>query len=756
MKTLAMVISIFYTFLGFAQTGKLSGKITSEENPVAFANIYVENLNLGTTAKGNGVFLLKNIPSGNHIIQVSAIGYKKFTQEVFIAEAQSTTQNFELEKSSSELDEVLIVDTQTGLTRRTPYNVSSISMQGIENKGNPNGMMGSLRQVPGVYGAEFGQGIVKPFIRGLGFSRVVTIYQGNKLENHQWGADHGLGINDLGIKKVEVIKGPASVLYGSGALGGVLLTQDDEFYKKSTKISGNIGTTFNSVSNGIRTYASAGKSFENGIFIATDLAFENHADYKNGNGRVIGNSRFNTNTLRLHTGIEKENFQNKLSFSFNDQNLGIILDEEMQDSQSLATTRNDREMQLPFQEVKDYLLSYNQTTKHEKFETSLHLSHHSNNRKEVEENFDLVDLGLQQNHSFYNARISFPNGKIKHSLGTQGSFVKTQNIKNSQEFLIPDADVIENGFYYLASLDIESWYLQGALRYDYRNVTADASSEELIADEFILPGNPENRKLMRTFNGFTGSIGATKKFNTRNQLKLNFSTGFRAPDLAELFSNGPHPGTSRFEKGNDQFGREQSLQVDASYTYRNKRFEGTFSAFGSRVNNYIYFTATDETLPDGNLEVWSYLQTDADLYGFEFELKHSWLNQQRLETKLSGAIVRAWDIKNERNLSFIPPDNFNLQVGYFGLNDRSLYTFSKLRLISNQNRAGLNEETTAGYKLLNLGLSKKFNLGNNQLESGITVYNALNKNYVDHMSILRAFNVNSPGRNFMLNLKYNF
>ncbi|MBZ9630945.1 TonB-dependent receptor [Salegentibacter sp. LM13S] len=756
MKQLATVILILMVFSGFAQEGKLLGRITSEGSPVSFANIYIENSDLGTTADKNGNFILENIPSGNHSIQVSAIGFKKLSREIVITKGQIKTQNFKLEESSSELDEVLIVDTQTGLTRRTPYNVSSISMQGIENKGNPNGMMGSLREVPGVYGAEFGQGIVKPFIRGLGFSRVVTIYQGNKLENHQWGADHGLGINDLGIKKVEVIKGPASVLYGSGALGGVLLAQDDEFYKNSTKISGNIGTTFNNISNGVRTYASIGKSFRNGIFIATDLAFENHADYKNGDDRIIGNSRFNTKTLRVHTGIEKEDFQNKLSFSFNDQNLGIILDEEMQNSQSLATTRNDREMQLPFQEVKDYLLSYNQNTQHEKFETSLHLSHHSNNRKEIEQDFNLVDLGLQQNHTFYNARISLPNGKIKHSLGAQGSFVKTENIKNSQEFLIPDADVFESGLYYLASLDLDSWFFQGALRYDYREVTADASSPELITDEFILPGNPENRKLSRNFNGFTGSMGATKKFNERNQLKLNFSTGFRAPDLAELFSNGPHPGTSRFEKGNDQFGREQSLQADVSYTYRNKRFESTFSAFGSRVNNYIYFTATDETLPEENLEVWSYLQTNANLYGFEFELKHSWLNQQRLETKFSGAIVRAEDLKNDRNLSFIPPDNFNLEVGYFGLNDRSLYAFSKMRVIRDQDRAGLNEETTAGYTLLNLGISKKFNIGKDQLKTGITVYNALNKTYVDHMSILRAFNVSSPGRNFMLNVKYNF
>ncbi|MDT0685430.1 TonB-dependent receptor [Autumnicola psychrophila] len=755
MKTLT-ALALLITATTWSQEGDLSGKILSDGLPIEFATIYIKSLSRGTTADENGDFMLKNIPAGHHQVIVTSMGYESLKQQVTINTNRTATQNFELKVSQSQLNEIIIVDTQTGLTRRTPYNLSSIDMQGIENKGNPNGMMGNLREVPGVYGAEFGQGIVKPFIRGLGFSRVVTVYQGNKLENHQWGADHGLGINDLGIKRVDVIKGPASVLYGSGALGGVLLTHDDEFYKGTNKVSGNIGTTFNSVSNGIRSYGSLGKMFKNGIFFATDMAYENHADYKNGNNRIIGNSRFNTKTLRIHTGIEQENFQNKLSFSFNDQNLGIILDEEMQDSQSLATTRNDRDMQLPFQEVKDFLLSYNQSTQHQNLETSLHLSHHSNNRKEIEQNFNLIDLGLQQNHTFLNARISLTGGKIKHSFGTQGSFVSTRNIKESQEFLIPDADVFESGLYYLASMDMNSWYFQGALRYDYRKVTADAGSAELIADDFILPGNPESRKLTRTFNGFTGSIGATKSFDQKNQLKLNFSTGFRAPDLAELFSNGPHPGTSRFEKGNDQFGREQSLQADVNYTYRKKRFEGNFSAFGSKVNNYIYFTATTETIPEENLEVWSYLQTNALLYGAEFNLKHSWLENHRLVTNFSGAFVRAEDLKNNRNLSFIPPDNFNLELGYFGSKDKTLYAFSKIRMISDQNRAGLNEETTAGYMLLNLGLSKKFYLKNDQLETGITVYNALNKNYVDHMSILRAFNVSSPGRNIMLNLKYNF
>lgn len=756
MRTLFFLLFIMTTSVTWAQKPTISGVITSGAHPVPFASIYFENTGIGTTSNEDGSYLISNIPLGKYKLVVSSVGYNNLHKEIVIEENIKLNLDFSLEESSSELDRILIVDTQTGLTRRTPYNVSSISMDRIEFRGNPNGMMGILREVSGVYGAEFGQGIVKPFIRGLGFSRVVTIYQGNKLENHQWGADHGLGVNDLGVQRVDIIKGPASVLYGSGALGGVLLSKDNDAYLKSNRIIGNFGTTFNSISNGFRVNTSLAKTFKNDFFFASDWAYENHADYKNGNNRIIGNSRFNTRIMRLHTGIEKTNFQNKLSFTYNQQNLGIISENEMDDSQSLITSRNDRDMQLPFQKVEDYLFSYNQTTSNKNFETSLHLSHHQNNRQEIETEVDLVDLGLQQNHTFYNGRISSSKGKINHSFGIQGSFLLNKNMEIAQKFLIPDANIFENGLYYLGSLELEKYFIQGALRYDYRRVTADASSKNLVDDGFILPGDPQSRKLTQSFSGYTGSLGATRIFNDKNTLKLNLSTGFRAPELAELFSNGPHPGTNRFEMGDDNFGREQSLQADLNYTYINNGFQASISVFGSLINNYISFSGTGEIREQDNLEIWSYQQTNVIFKGFEFEIKKSWLPEKRLETSFSGAVVRANERKGNRDLTFIPPDNYNLEIGYFALQNKSLYLFSKLRMIDKQTRPGINEEITPGYALLNLGINKDFGFGKNILNAGLTINNALNKTYTDHMSILRAFNVSSTGRNLTLNLKYNF
>ncbi|HSI68972.1 MAG TPA: TonB-dependent receptor [Gillisia sp.] len=749
------VFFLLFSIPVLGQKSGIKGTVTAAGEPLELVNIIVENLERGTMTAGDGSYLLENIPQGTYRISARSLGFISQGKEVSIKAGQLLTINFDLIQDRNELAEILIIDKRAGLNKKTPYNISTIEMQGLQTTGSAGGLMATLREVPGVYGAELGQGIVKPFIRGVGFTRIVTIYQGNKLENHQWGADHGLGVNDLGIGNVDIIKGPASVLYGSGALGGVLLVNDRESYLNSNSITGNAGSTFNSISNGYRFKASAGKKFSNDLFFATDLAYENHADYKDGDNRIIGNSRFNVVTFRLHTGIDRERFKNKLSFSYNSQNLGIITDEEMQPGESLATHDWDREMQLPFQKVKDLLLSYNQKTFHNNFETTLHVSHHSNKREEIESSFYQTDLGLKQDHSFYNARIKFPKGKISHSLGVQGSYLTNRNLPEAEDILIPDANLFETGLYYLAGVDLDSWFFQGALRYDYREVTAIASAPNLVAKDFILPGNPENRKLTRIFSGTTASLGATKMLNSNNTVKLNISGGFRAPDLAELFSNGPHPGTSRFEKGNDQFEREQSLQADVSYAYNNQRFRMNISGYGSVIDNYIFFEAAGEQHENG-MELWEYRQTTARFTGLEFEMKHSWLWNNQLETGLNATMVRAMEKNTGNPLAFIPPDNLNATIDYYALEDKSLHFNSRLRLVNRQNRTGMNEESTPGYVLLNFGVNKSWFINRTTIEGGVTLQNALNKTYTDHMSILRAFNVPSTGRNLMVNLRYSF
>lgn len=753
MKYIFMLPTIMILNLIYAQTGQIKGQIIFQDSQDLSANILIQELEEFTVSK-NDKFEFKKVPIGDYTLKISALGYEMYSHKIKVKSGQTTDVNIQLVTAQNTLDEVVIIDRQTGLNSKTPYNFTPISMDRIEGQSHPSGLMGILREVPGIYGAEFGQGIVKPFIRGLGFSRVVTIFQGNKLENQQWGADHGLGVNDLGVKNIDVIKGPASVLYGSGALGGVILVKDDEFYKDSDKISGNLGTSYNSVSSGLRAFTSVGQRFENDWFFGADLAYETHADYKSGDGDMIGNSRFNMTTARLHFGMEKDNFDNKLSVSFNRQNLGIIGDDELENSN--ATSRNDRDMQLPYQEVTDILVSYNQRIDHGNFESVFHISHHFNDRKEIETAENLIDLGFKQHNTFYNARINFETGKFSHNIGLQGNFLNNTNQDDVLDILIPDANYAENGAYYMVNYELESYFFQGALRYDYRHVKADASDQQFIDAGFVLPGEPESRTLTSNFSGLTGSLGVTKSLGEHQKLKANLSSGFRSPDLAELYSFGQHPGTSRFEIGNADFEREQSFQLDLNYALSLNRFRLDWSVFGNQIDNYIFFSDTGDTQPESGLQIWQYQQVEAQLYGSEINLQYVAFENRQLKLNLGAALVRGDNKDFDEPLTFIPPDNFNFEAEYRLGKLQNTSVFSKIRSIARQDRPGFNEEKTDGYTLLGLGLSHNFTFGIHKLEASLTVQNLLNEIYVDHLSILRAFNIPSPGRNVMFNLRFYF
>ncbi len=731
------------------------GKVVSSDETIPAATISVANTSIATQSDQAGNFNL-NIPTGKVTLHVHALGYAPFTKEMDVAVTDSIYLEVNLDLTSVTLDEVLL-DRQTGLTRRTPYAISGVEMQGLSKSGNPGGIAGVLKEIPGVSGAEMGPGIVKPFIRGLGFSRVVTLYQGNKLENHQWGQDHGLGLNNLGVRSVDVIKGPASILYGSGAIGGVLMVKDDESYLTSGKVSGSVGSVFNSNSNGIRTFGSVGNRFRNDLFLNLDAAYENHADYKGGGNLTIGNSRFNNYTLRLHTGLDKEKFKNKLSLTYHSQDLGIISDDELEEGHSLATSRNDRKMQLPYQQIRDYLASYNQETTHDQFETYLHLSHHYNDRSEIEESFDQIDLGLKQRNTFYSGRITlFPDRTLTHTFGTQGSFIETTNKDAAVDILIPDANTTDFGVYYLGSFDWKNFYFQGGARFDYRKVTADASAPHLIERGFTLPGDPENRKLSVDFAGFSGSLGASYVLASQHQFKINLSTGFRAPDLAELFSYGPHPGTNRFETGSTSFKREQSIQTDLSYSFSSPSIDIGASVYNNVISNYIYFVATGTIRPEDGLEIWAFQQKNAILYGTEWEISYRPLQDKRLELTTTGALVRGELRETAEHLTFIPADNYSFQIAHEPAFSKNTRVFVALQHTSVQNRLGFNEQRTPDYTLLNAGVQHEFALSSGKLSTAINLNNVFDISYMDHLSILRAFSIPSPGRNISVAVGYRF
>jgi iron complex outermembrane recepter protein len=763
MKIYLNIIILLLVFLTIANANSdnvISGAVKDDKTgePIPGANIFLPELKRGGVSNLDGTFMIRvNERIESVLLQVSVIGYKT---EVIKVNSGSMNSELDIRLMEEELvaDEVIVSAGRIGSRSDIPVQVDKLGVKDILSDGEVN-IMSSMARIPGVEQISYGNAIGKPVIRGLSFSRILTIYQANRLENHQWGADHGLGLNDLMIESVEVIKGPASFLYGSGAIGGVIYMVDERNAPVGSMV-GSLNSTFYSSSLGFRQLATFKETRESGFFYGAGVAVENHADYVDGNGRIIGNSRFNTHTFRMNSGLHKNWGSLRLDYTYHRQNLGIVENTELEET--LATTRGDRSRQLPFQKVDDHVLTLNSIIPFWKGRFEGNLGYHFNDRREIEDDFHEIDLGLRQSNMTYDLKYVHESGsRLEHILGTQGYFLRNNNYEDAGEILIPDAKIIDGSLYYLATLKTKNSTFQTGLRYDSRRAKADASAPLFVDFGYTLPGL-DARKFSTSHSGLSGSMGSTFNFTRRFNVKANFSSGFRAPDLAEMFSHGEHPGTQRFEVGNVNFTREQNYQLDLAFYYKNDGINLEVSPFYNFINNYIFFTPTDTQVPGTDLVVWRFHQDDARLYGFETTVAWRPFKDNRWIFDNRFSMVRGRNTETGQNMPMMPSDRLLSSLTYNFPNMGSTFRKSYVRTtwnyvfeqnrLSQQERASFGTNFTPAYNLWGLSLGSSITVGNQQVDVDLTANNLLNRAYVDHLNFLRPFNILNGGRNVSLNV----
>ncbi|MFC0261909.1 TonB-dependent receptor [Fontibacter flavus] len=751
-----LFVAVYLASVGVlaAQTLSLSGKVIDKDTklPLPGVTILIADLNRGVVTDLDGNFSISGLPERNITLQISFVGYGTEVQTIKPGNA-SKTLLIQLEEMTTNIDEVVVSGAYIMSKESSPISIEKVSKTDLLKMPSPN-LMSALARTPGVSEISLGPGISKPVIRGLSFSRVLSVYQGARFENQQWGADHGLGMTETGIANIEMIKGPASIIYGSGAMAGVV-----NLIEEKDAIQGDIEGYLNlrgySNTLGVRSEAGVKGNTDQGFLWSFNGAMESHADYLDGDGRTMGNTRFNTQNFKGAVGFQKKWGDTRLRYTYLKQKLGI-LDES--DVEGLATYRGDRKSQTPFQNVTDHFLSSetNVFLGEDKIKATFGL--HKNLREEIETGGELVDLGLNQTNFMYDVKYFkglSPN--LEAIFGIQGFLLQTINYDDALEYLIPDARKDDRSIYGLLNYNTEKWVIQGGLRYDYRKVNVDASAPHFIDFGFILPGEPEDRKLERTFDGVTTSAGATFRPDSHWRFRLNVAQGFRAPDLAELFSNGVHPGTRRFEKGNAEFQREQNIQTDFGVRYRTNNFSISGEVFYNDINNYIFFAPTGEMEED--LEIWTFEQADARLYGGELELDFHPVSAKWFGASTSYSMVIGQRTNDLTYLPYIPAYRWNQSID-FRLKDLGIiqkpYISVLGSLVFDQNKPAPLEEATPGYFLLGMNIGGNLKVGNNLLDVYVSGTNLLNKTYLDHLSLFRPFGINQMGRNIALNVRIPF
>lgn len=714
---------------------KISGTVTdSSNNPIIGVSIYAPELHKGTTTDSEGRYSLTNLPVGVLKLLFEYVGYSNQVKTIKVKLNQNDL-NVTLEQTIFEMDAVIVSTAFNKIQSQNVMKVEHKTIKELQQKGTAT-LIEGLATIPGVSQVSTGTSIGKPVIRGLSGNRVLVYSQGVRMENQQFGDEHGLGLNDAGVESVEVIKGPASLLYGSDALGGVLYFNPEKFADANT-FKANFSQKLFSNTLGSNSSLGLKTSTESWKFI-TRGSFNTHSDYRIAGGDRVTNTRYNETDFKTGIGYSDSSFSSVLRYNYNKLDLGIPEDGIAEQTSSKNTT-------FPRQGVFNHLLSLNSVIYLEDSKLDVDLGYVANDRSEYEDS-DVAGLHMKLKTFNYDAKYYLPKmGKLESIFGIQGMHQTNTNL--GEEYLIPDATT--NDFGVFGTINYE-WdnnsALQAGLRFDNRKITSTENG--IIGEEGYF------RAVDRSFDSFNASLGYKMDLADDLTLRLNLASGFRAPNLAELTSNGVHEGTNRYEIGNSDLKTEQNVQSDINLEYNNSHLEFFVNGFYNHINNYIYTSPTG-TIQDNN-DVFSYIQNNAMLYGGEIGLHFhphplDWLHYETSFETVTG------EKQNGDYLPLIPANNWSntirtefkiknwFEAGYATLNFTSTF---------NQKNVSGFETHSNGYTLVNLGFGGTVKLGKTVFDVNLNGNNLFDKRYIAHLSRLKNDGIPNIGRNIVLGVNF--
>ena len=759
----------------------LSGNVTALGTglPLSGASIYIPDLEMGTTADAGGHYVLHNIPAGNYLVQVDYVGYKNNVKKILLN--QNMNVDFALEISITEESEIVITGSSKATTiKRNPIPIVSISKQYLEENLSTN-IIDAIARVPGVNAVTTGPNISKPFIRGLGFNRILTLYDGVRQEGQQWGDEHGIEIDQNTVDKVEVVKGPASLIYGSDAEAGVVNLLPPNPPPVGTTI-GDISSEYQS-NNGLIAGSAMMAGNKNSITWMGRGSFKTATNYQNKiDGRVY-NTGFRELDFSGSAGINREWGYSHLGVStFND--LQEIPDGS-RDSASRKFTRQITEIDTARPIVSDAeLRSYKITPLHQHIQ---HYRIYSANRfilgksslelnlafqKSVRQEFShpqipVPGLDLVLNTYSYDVKYFFPEKNGWSTTAGVNGMYQNNDVTKGTEFVIPSYKQFDIGPFIFIKKTINKLELAGGVRYDvrqYNNSSLYTKPDPTTGFDTPVYGvdtvgasNPFYA-YKHTFSGASGSLGLSYRFSNKFTGKANIGKGYRSPNISEISANGVHPGTNSFQKGNLNFKPEFNFQEDVGMNYSTRHVTIDVSVFDNNIQHYIYNQKIGSSTGQSTvIDTFQFQASRANLYGGELSIDihpHPW-DWLHFENSLSVVYGNNEGVKGQPKLSdsakylpFIPPIHTfsELRANIKKVSSSIVNAFVKVQLeiYAAQNRAYLEDNTetpTPGYHLFNVGFGG--DIANGKGKTIVTVMllgdNLFNVAYQSHLNRLKYF-----------------
>ena len=798
MRTYALVVLLLAQLTTASQNCSLtlSGKVIDlhDGSLLSGATLVVAETETIVQTSLDGVYSIPNLcPNTSYSINVlhSSCTPKTFSLKI----SGDSVRDFKLEHHLEELNEI-ILEGKAYENKTTTVLEKNLSQETLEQYSA--GTLGdALNSLSGVSSLNKGNGIVKPIINGLHSSRIIMINNGVRMQDQEWGKEHAPNIDVNSVGRLTLVKSASALQYGGDAMGGIIIAEGpkvaikDSLYGKTMLFGASNGR-----GGGITSQLT--KSFENGIYGTAQGTFKRFGDVEAAD-YVMSNTGLYEKDMSLRIGLNRFNYGIEGYYSYFNTNIGILRSSHahgaadqiraIESDIPLTIREFTYDIGYPKQNVTHQLSRIKAFKNLGDYTLEIQYDYQLNRRFEYDirvgndRDKPALDLKLDTHTILIDLNGSFEDLNFKS--GIMGRFqTNFANPETGIRRLIPDYDKYDFGLYTVLDKKInDKFEIETGVRFDYSYMDVfkfyknsiweergyDILFPDLVIEEFSnqVLVNPELE-----FKNLSATLGFNYKIDDNNTLFINHALSSRAPNPAELFSDGLHHSIARIEVGDLRFKSEVGNKTSLTYSHVGKTFNFSINPFINNIRDFIVIEPVEirETIR-GNFQVWEYRQTDAQLLGVDIDASFSINEKINLNHQLS--IVKGYDNTLNEPLINMPPVNTKNEISYqnkklqnLKISLQSEYVFAQNEFPNNNFEVYLPitetyeevdiSSTPDAYHLLNLNASMDFKTSKkSSLSVGLGINNLLNTSYRNYLNLLRFYS-DDMGRNFLLNLKLNY
>jgi iron complex outermembrane recepter protein len=780
MKTISLFFMLLVALTHFCAKGQaieMSGLVITHDNKeIQNVHIYVQENGYTTATDNKGNFKIIANTSDTLTLIFTHIGFKTHTEKVAYGNKNLIIV---LESVNYQLNGITVTEDRIDeIKLQNAGNVTSIDAAFIEANMGGN-LINSLEKIPGIQASNVGPSMSKPLIRGNSGYRILIAKNNIKQEEQYWNMHQGIAIDQYSVEEIEIIKGPASLYYGSDAIGGVLnikntLAPSIQGTKAEIAFTGKTNNDWLGVHLKVQTR-------KNDFFVKISASQQEFGDYKvpadsfeykpmhyAGLRKNLENTAGKESAFQLHTGIIKPRLYSYFIMSYYRDHSGFFAfsaGQELINADTAVHFASTRDVLMPSIKAENTDIQHHTIIYRNKFKYNLYAGVQFNTSSEYDiinditgyrtedvERFSKTNLDLEYELMALSAGLhSHYNDTGRYSVNSGFTMQHQQNKSDGFSHLLPEFKRNTAGIYTIHKLKINNkWMIQAGIRGDINKMHIEESlnPNPLLADSIF------NESMNLSFPGLSFSCGLVYSNKKNMILKFHLGKSYRTPAVYELSSYGIHRHNLRFEKGNSHLNPEVAYQADIVAEYKTKNTFVSFSPFISYFTNYIYLTPTpDFALGTFTGQIYEYRQNTSLQYGSELMLQAQVF--RNFNTACAFEFVYAMNHETYQALPYTPPASAIPEV-YYITAKKDFRIGIEAVCVAPQNVIAINENSTPGYVIYNLRSGKTMKIGKQEISVLFSIQNMTNKKYLNHLSYYRRLQIPEPGRNFILTVKIPF